>query len=167
MVHYESSLYSGFTNMKRLLIFCGAIALITIAGAQLGNRPAKLLIQDQEHRPKSGHRFKMPTLPELTLEFDELKKQSDADHKRIAKLEAINASQAELLRKSQEALDRLSPTLKGLSGLEERFKKHTHTLNLARTEPGQISPGTKFRQDVVTIDSSSNYTWKETNPPNQ
>ena len=153
--------------MKRPFILCGALALITIAGAQLGNRPAKLLIQDQEHRPKSGHRFKMPTLPELTLEFDELKKQSDIDHKRIAKLEAILASQTELLRKSEEALQRLSPTLKGLSGLEEKFKKHTHTLNLARTEPGQVSAGTKFRQDIVTIDSSSHYTWKETNPPKQ
>jgi len=153
--------------MKRPFIFCGAIALFAIAGAQLGSRQSNLLIQDQEFRPKSGVRYKMPTLSELTAEFDELKKQSDTDHKRIAKLEAINASQAELLRKSQEALDRLSPTLKGLSGLEERFKKHTHTLNLARTEPGQINPGTKFRQDIVTIDSSSNYTWKETNPPKQ
>jgi uncharacterized phage infection (PIP) family protein YhgE len=153
--------------MKRIFIFCGAIALFAIAGAQLGSRPSNLLIQDQEFRPKSGHRFKMPTLPELTLEFDELKKQADADHKRIAKLEAINASQAELLKKSQEALDRLSPTLKGLTALEEKFKKHTHTLNLARTEPNQVSAGTKFRQDIVTIDSSSNYTWKETNPPKQ
>ncbi len=153
--------------MKRPFIFCVAIALFAIAGAQLGTRPSNLLIQDQEFRPKSGVRFKMPTLSELTAEFDEFKKQSDADHKRIAKLEAINASQAELLRKSQEALDRLSPTLKGLSGLEERFKKHTHTLNLARIEPGQVSAGTKFRQDIVTIDSSSNYTWKETNPPKQ
>jgi uncharacterized phage infection (PIP) family protein YhgE len=157
----------GFTNMKRIFIFCGALAIIAVAGAQLGNRPSKLLIQDQEFRPKSGVRFKMATLSELTAEFDELKKQVDADHKRIAKLEAINATQADLLKKSEEALQRLSPTLKGLSGLEEKFKKHTHTLNLARTEPGQVSAGTKFRQDIVTIDSSSNYTWKETNPPKQ
>ena len=153
--------------MKRTFIFCGAFAIIAIAGAQLGTRPSNLLIQDQEFRPKSGVRYKMPTLSELTAEFDELKKQADADHKRIAKLEAINASQAELLRKSQEALDRLSPTLKGLTALEEKFKKHTHTLNLARTEPNQVSAGTKFRQDIVTIDPSSNYTWKETNPPRQ
>ncbi|MEI7985062.1 MAG: hypothetical protein WCI55_05485 [Armatimonadota bacterium] len=153
--------------MKRPFIFCGAIALFAIAGAQLGSRPSNLMIQDQEFRPKSGVRYKMPTLSELTTEFDELKKQADADHKRIAKLEAINASQADLLRKSEEALQRLSPTLKGLSALEDKFKRHTHSLNLSRIEPGQVSPGTKFRQDIVTIDSSSNYTWKETNPPKQ
>lgn len=153
--------------MKPSLVLCGALAIIAVAGSQLGSRPAKVQIQGQEFRPKSGVRYKMPTLSELTAEFDELKKQSDADHKRIAKLEAINASQADLLKKSQEALDRLSPTLKGLTALEEKFKKHTHNLNLARVDPTQVSPGTRFRQDVVVIDSYANYTWKETSPPRQ